>query len=432
MPHPCSPPELDPRTLPPGTPLIELLTAAHRLGPVAALRLGDQSVVLVTGPEEVCQVLATGSARFTKRAHRARALLGDGLISATGEPWKRQRRRLQPYFTAVGLRSAARHITAAADRLAGHWSALAAAEATTDVGDDMRFFALDTIWRVLTGTAIDPHSAERFSAIATVVAALPTVGATSGQDTDPTVAPLLARIDRAAYELIETTREQLRSTPPTGARRGLLHDLLTPGPDDKCAYADTLIRDELVTLIVAGHETTATALTWLHLLLHRHPRWRAWALARGPEGSPARQEACQALISETLRLYPPIWLIPRYVPDDGRGATLGQYLIPSGTRVLTCPYLTQRSPELFPDPDSFDPARFLPGRRLAHGAHHPFGIGPRACLGQQFALREMRAVLEVLLPYAPHFTADPPSCRFASTLLPEGDLKAVVRRASPE
>ncbi|WP_050371818.1 cytochrome P450 [Streptomyces acidiscabies] len=404
--------------------LIDLLRSAQRAGPVTGLELDGQQVVLVTGAEQVRALLVDGSARFTKRSHRARVLLGDGLISVSGEPWKRQRRRLQGYFTGVGLRACAPHIRAAARRTAARWADLAARDdATTDVGEDMRFFALDAIWRVLTGRELDEATSRRLATIDDVVAALPTMG--TDPATDARLAQRLAGIEEVAREVIAAARE----TP--GAARGILHDLLDPALADASGpYPEDLVRDELITLVVAGYETTATALTWLHLLLDAHPQWRAWALAGGAPGTPQRHRALQALISETLRLYPPVWLLPRHAETGG---PLGAYAVEPGTHVLACPYLTQRDADRVPDPDAFDPTRFMGGERPAHDTHLPFGLGPRVCLGRQFALLEMETLLAALLPHhVPDFEVPVSGAVFAATLRPRGPLTAVIRSADTD
>ncbi|MDJ1137322.1 cytochrome P450 [Streptomyces iconiensis] len=386
------------------TALIDHLYAAWQRGPVSPLSLGSsgtQDAVLVTGAEDVLRVLVHDAALYTKRSHRARALLGEGLITATGEPWKRQRRALQAHFTTVGVRRYEQHISAAAQHIARHWDACAAERVPTDVGEDMRYFALDTIWRLLTGSPLDARTAGELAAVDTVVAALPTT-ASSGAAESEDLAPELARVDAAAYRAIA----QARQAAPA-AKTGILHELLD--------YPDQLIRDELVTLVVAGHETTATTLTWLQLLLDRNPGWREWALREGPSGH-------QALISEALRLYPSIWLIPRYALAT---TELGGQRVGEGTRVLVCPYLTHRDPALWPAPTSFDPRRFAEKPRP--GTFHPFGVGARACLGQHFSMREMQTLLEALLPHhVPHFTTPHPAPVFAATLRPDGPLPATL------
>ncbi|MFD5142737.1 cytochrome P450 [Streptomyces sp. NPDC058401] len=423
-------PELDPsvveRWSAGGGRLVELLAeVCGRLGGVGAFRLGDDGpagrpTVLVTGPEAIQHVLALHPRRYVKRSHRARLLVGDGVLSATGEAWKRQRRLLQSQFTGTGMRRYEQRIAGAARTAAGRWAAYERTGEVFDVGEEMRRFALDTIWRSLTGHPLDEDTDRELGSVAAVVAALPTLPADSA-DAGEAVAADLARIDAVARQAIAAARRG--SAGPDGP--GLLH-LLVEASAERPEYTDRLIRDELVTLLVAGHETTATTLTWLYLLLDRNPEARAWALAAGGEGSAERREAIQALISETLRLYPSAWILPRHAVEDD---VLGGYFVEAGTDVVVCPYLAHRDPVLWPDPERFDPRRFTAagGRPSVPGAYVPFGIGPRACLGLQFALRESTLLLEHLLPHrGPVFRSVPEAAAYSITVRPDGPTPATL------
>ncbi|MFI9273295.1 cytochrome P450 [Kitasatospora sp. NPDC052896] len=422
---PPPPPELDPcairRWREEGGELIDLLTRARALGGVSTLRLGPTPTVLVTDPGAIQHVLAQHADRYVKRSHRLRALLGDGVLSASGEPWKKQRRFLQAHFTGQGIRRFERQMQDAARRTAERWAHAARTGQVRDIGEDLRFFSLDTIWRSLTGHQVDEDTYRQLQVTDTVFAALPPFPpANAGPQPDLTAG--LAEIDAVAAGAIA----HARANPPGPDGPGLLHTLLAAAAEHP-EYTERLIRDELVTLLVAGYETTATTLSWLYLLLAEHPEQRAWALAAGPAGSPARAEAVRALISETLRLYPAAWLMPRYATEDD---TLAGHRIEAGSSILTCPYLTHRDPLLWPDPDHFRPRRFLgtDHRPTQPGAYYPFGIGPRACLGMQFALREMTVLLDHLLPAftpAPRTTV-PARAVFAITVHPDGPIPATI------
>ncbi|GAA0317092.1 cytochrome P450 [Streptomyces polychromogenes] len=418
-------PELDPaeveRWRAEGGELIDLLARAReRHGGVTAVRLGPRPTVLVTGPEAVQHVLALRPDRYVKRSHRARLLIGDGVLAATGEAWKRQRRLLQSQFTGTGMRRYERRIAGAARAAAGRWEGYAHTGEVFDLGEEMRHFALDTIWRSLTGHPLDPVTARELASVAAVVAALPQLPADAVEARD-LVARDLARIDAVAREAVTAAR---RGEPgPDGP--GLLQ-VLVDASRERPEYTDRLVRDELVTLLVAGHETTATTLTWLYLLLDRYPGAREEALAAGGEGSPARREAVQALVSETLRLYPSAWILPRYTAEAD---TVAGYAVEADSDVLVCPYLTHRDPGLWPDPERFDPRRFTDGGRRpgGTGAYLPFGIGPRACLGTQFALRESTALLEALLPsHVPVLSSVPRGATYSITVRPDGPTPATL------
>lgn len=418
-------PELDPALVGQwqagGGDLIDLFAQAReRLGGVAAFRLGPRPTVLITAPEAVQHVLALHPGRYVKRSHRARLLIGDGVLAATGDAWQRQRRLLQAQFTGRGMRRYEQRITAAARTTAARWAEYARTGRVFDVGDEMRRFALDTIWRALTGHPLDPARERELAAVPAVVAALPSLPA-DGAAAQGEVAAELARIDAVTSRAIAAARDAAAG--PDGP--GLLHVLLDAA-ETRPEYTDRLIRDELVTLMVAGHETTATTLTWLYLLLDQNPEAREQALAAGPEDSPERRQAIQALVHETLRFYPSAWILPRCAAEDD---TLSGYEIEAGTDVLVCPYLTHRDPELWEDPARFDPSRFTtPGRRPTDpGSYYPFGVGPRACLGLQFALRESTTLLEHLLPlHIPSFNSTPPKAAYSITVRPDGPTPAVL------
>lgn len=404
-----------------GGELVELLTQVReRLGGIAAFRLGPTPTVLVTDPQAVQQVLAQYPERYVKRSHRARVLVGDGVLAATGAAWKRQRRLLQSQFTGTGMRRYEQRIIGAARTTAARWEGYARTGETFDVGREMRRFALDAIWRSLTGHAVDDGTERELAAVAAVGAALPTLPA-DVTDARGAVAADLARIDAVARRAIDAARDGAAG--PDGP--GLLHVLIDAATEHP-EYTDRLIRDELVTLLAAGHETTATTLTWLYLLLDQDPGAREQALAAGGEGSAERRKAIRALVHETLRLYPSAWILPRHATEDG---TLAGYTVEAGTDILVCPYLTHRDPGLWRDPERFDPRRFIePDGRPTHpGGYLPFGIGPRACLGLQFALRESTALLERLLPaHTLTFRSTPAKAEFGITVRPDGPTPAFV------
>ncbi|WP_369394349.1 cytochrome P450 [Streptomyces sp. CG1] len=378
--------------------------------------------VLVTGPQAVQHVLARHPEWYVERSHRARLLIGDGVLSGTGAAWKQQRRLLQGRFTGTGMRRYERRITEAARTTAERWAGYARTGQTFDVGLEMRRFALDAIWRSLTGHPLDDRTDRELAAVGAVAAALPTLPA-DATDAREAIAADPARIDAVARHAIEAAR----SGPAGPDGPGLLH-VLTEAATERPEYTDRLIRDELVTLLMAGHETTATTLTWLYLLLDRYPAAaREAAVAAGGEGPVQRRQAIQALVHETLRLYPSAWILPRYATEDD---TLAGYAIAAGTDILVCPYLTHRDPKLWPEPEQFDPRRFMtPDGRPAHpGAYFPFGVGSRACLGLQFALRESSVLLEHLLPaYNPAFRSTPTKAAYGITVRPDGPTPAPLK-----
>ncbi|GAV44541.1 cytochrome P450 [Streptomyces acidiscabies] len=395
-----------------GASVIELLGRAQRLGPVSGIRLGDRPVVLVTGAEEVRHVLARHPERYVKRSHRLRPLLGDGVLTVDGEAWRGQRRLFQPKFTVQGVRRYERAMRDAVEDVARSWGESARSGRPRDLVADMRRFTIDVIWRATTGLPLDDTTHRQLLAAARIVAAISALGAA-----DPThLSADLAEVDAAAERAVAAAR--------ANGDPGILDALLDAVelPD----LGGRLVRDNFVTFLVAGYETTAATLSWLLLLLHEHPEHREWALAQGPAGSPARTAAIRALISETLRLYPAALLMFRNATEDD---VLAGCRIEADATVALCAYLTHRDPELWPEPEKFVPQRFHgEAPRPALGTYYPLGLGPRTCLGAQFTLQEMSFLAEALLP-AFEFTVvgERPEPAFDVTIRPGGPMVATVR-----
>ncbi|WKU48986.1 cytochrome P450 [Streptomyces sp. VNUA116] len=403
-----------------GGELIDLLRRAHALGPVSLLQLGPKPAVLLTDPAGIQHVLALNPDRYPKRSHRARALLGDGVLTAAGELWKRQRRLLQSHFTVQATRRFTSAMHDAARHIATQWSHSADSGQARDITADMRFYALDVIWRALTGHGATADTLRILSALDVILTALPVLPPPDGHQ--PDLGGHLTTIHHIVDAAIAEARGT--ATPPGGP--ALLHSLIRAA--DEQSWPDNLIRDEVMTLLVAGQETTANTLAWLFLLLGQHPDERDRALRAGSAGGADRNRAFQALVSETLRLYPVAWLLPRHATEDD---VVAGHRVRAGTTVLACPYLTHRDPALWPEPERFLPGRFTAGhdRPTRPGAYYPFGLGPRACLGAQFALREAATLLEHLLPaYAATPDAAPADAAFGITISPAIAVRATITR----
>ncbi|MFI8767625.1 cytochrome P450 [Streptomyces sp. NPDC053792] len=395
-----------------GAPLVDLLRQAHTPGRLTGFRRGGRAAVLVTEPRHVHQVLGVGGDRFVKRSHRARPLIGDGMLTATGEAWRSQRRLLQAMFTGRGIQRWEHHITGAAARVVDRWAERARGGEPTDIAEDVQFFTVDTIWRSLTGRPLDRETYVDLAAVQDIVAALPAdVGGANALP--PEVDAALGALDARMFRALADARARHR---PDGGGVSVLDRLLDAAETDP-AYTDRLIRDELVTLLVAGYESSARTLTWAFILLDGHPEVM--------ERAAGDARTVEAVLGETLRLYPTGWLLPRYSPA---GETLDGWAIPAGTDLLVCPYLTHRDPEVWPEPEAFDPGRFPARSPLPPGAYLPFGIGPRACLGTRFAMREMEELLGALLArFTVEVTEPAGEPVFGLNLRPAGPLHARVR-----
>jgi cytochrome P450 len=420
-----------------GPALFDVLTQASAMADLSSFRVGDERVYVVIRPEHVVSVLAEKASIYSKHGHRASRLLGQGLVSSTGELWSRQRRLLQPQFTAVGIRPYTDRMVAAAQRRAGVWQAAADAGTEVELAEEMRLYALDTIWRAIFSEPLDMPTERILAAIDRAVDSVPTeaqfLGRAAGR-----AGPGEQEFARAIEELDELIYRAMSRHEADGAKSA--DDLLSvlragPGTSRK------QIRDELVTALIAGHETTARGLAWTLHYLKCHPHWEREVLAElaghtaAPDANPAQPSylpVLTAFLSEVMRMYPPVWVYPRRTTAEER---LGGWVIPAGSHVVLSPYFTQRHPEFWLAPDAFRPERFLPGSKepQAKGAYLPFGIGERACIGKQFAMAELKILLAELLP---RFELDgmpssPVSPIFRTTLRPDLPVRMrVVRRSA--
>lgn len=389
-----------------------LLRARRQLGDVFAFKVGLRRRLFVAHPEHVQRVLVDNHANYRKHSvyRKMRPLLGDGLLTSDGASWLRQRRLIQPVFHRARIAAFGDVMARSAlDMVERRWRKVAASADALDVAGEMMRLTLTIVGRTLFSADVSGeaervgralgislrHANGRMRAVVDLPERFPTPS---------NLRFLRARreLDDVIYGLIgERRRLGLESAP-----RDLLTLLLqAQDADTGEGMSDRQIRDEAMTLFLAGHETTANALSWALVLLSRNPAARRsleeevdavlGGLAPGAGDLP-RLGFTRRVIEETLRLYPPAWAIGRRSlgPDE-----LGPFEVPAGTDVLISPLVTQRHPAFWEDPEGFDPDRFLPER--ASGRHRfaylPFGGGPRLCIGNSFAMMEAQIVLATLV-----------------------------------
>jgi cytochrome P450 len=410
-----------PRTLPPGPrgyPWLGVLPQMRRdslgflsamvrtYGDIVTLPFGPVRVYLLCHPEHVTYVLQEHAPNYGKSRFSAqvRPLLGQGLATSDGALWRMQRRLVQPAFHRERLAALAGTITTATQAMLARWAAHAAAGTALDMLAEMTRVTGEVIVRALFGTAL-PEAVGRtmFTDFTTVTgylrthmltltpwsAWLPTPGRRQFQ-------AALARLDHLVWHHIQARRQQ------EGDQGDLLALLLAArDPATGEGMAPQQLRDEVMTLLFAGHETTALALTWTWYLLACHPEvaerlWRdVTAVLAGRMPTVAdlpHLPYTRMVLEEAMRLYPPAWMIAR----AARAAdVIGGYPIPAGTTVFLSPYLTHRHPAVWAEPEQFDPDRFGAERAAARapGAYFPFAAGPRACLGAPLAMMEAQLIV---------------------------------------
>jgi cytochrome P450 len=347
-------------------------------------------LLMIHAAEDIRRVLATNRGNYVKGLgfDRVRILLGDGLITSDGEQWARQRAMMQPMFHRRVMVHLASSIAASNDALLAHWEASADRGLPVNVTEGMSTMTLEIVLRSIFGRDLDRLVAETGSNPFDLVA----------QDSarDLRFAYRFRSLTRLVAGLIERRRREADEHHDFVAMLMAARDRSTGAP-----MSERELIDEIMTLIVAGHETTATGLNWTWYLLSQHPEAEARLHAELdalPEQHPLELAAsgdmpvARAIVDEALRMYPPVWVFTRRALEAD---TLGGFPVPAGTNVILPTYVIHRHPRYWREPDAFRPERFEQGGegQSASFAYLPFGAGPRRCLGDGFAIYEMLANL---------------------------------------
>jgi cytochrome P450 len=384
---------------------IRFLERLHdRYGDVARFRIGPRRLYLLAHPDQVRDVLVTRHRNFIKsRAlQRARVILGQGLLTSEGEMHLRQRRMAQPAFHRERIAALGETMVAYAARAGAGWRP----GAELDMAREMNRLTLAIAGKTLFGADVEREADEIGAALNDALNAFKRLTNPLGAILDRLPLPQTLRVWRASERLDATIYRMIEERRRSGEDRGDLLSMLLAARDeegDGGAMTDLQLRDEALTLFLAGHETTANALAWSWHLLALNPAAEARlhaevdALGEAPPRADdlARLPFTRAVLAESMRLYPPAWAIGRQ-PLEAFEA--GGYRVRAGTVVLMSPWVTHRDPRWFPDPERFDPDRWTPENeaKLPRYAYFPFGGGPRKCIGEGFAWTEGILVLATL------------------------------------
>lgn len=421
-------------------PLSFLAEVAVRYGSTVAFPVPGAPVLLVNDPDDARHILQTRARDWEKKTVQYGALArltGPGLLATSEPTWLQHRRTAAPAFHHQRLAAISDRVRAAADgAIAATFSRPGRAEdEPVDIAGFTHRASLDVVGRALFATDLSEHAqllVEATSKAADLVvrlgrSVLPTA------EWAPTPTSLRLRSTRRRLETITTDLidDRRARTGAGGAAEDddLLGLLLDSGLDDD------QIRYELITMVVAGHETVAAAMSWTLMLLAEHPDVqqrvraelvaapRAVSLADSREARPFTR----AVVDEALRLYPPAWVISRRTRREDTIAGVG---VPAGTMAIISPWVMQRRPDLWPEPLEFRPERFLHETGRADG-YLPFGQGPRLCIGRELALGEMVVMLARLLStwrveLPPGWSRPRPDARLA--VHPRGGMPLLVRR----
>ncbi|MFG2907083.1 cytochrome P450 [Kitasatospora sp. NPDC048286] len=358
-------------------------------GDLVRLRLGPLRAYVVCHPELVHRMLADDHT-FDKGGPllaKAREVVGNGLATCPAAVHRRQRRMLQPAFHRERLPG---HAALMAEEIAGATARWHDGD-VIDVPAAMHRLSTAVTARCLFAAHERAGSPPVHRSMDVVTHGLARRLLLPLPDADRLPTPGNRRLRRARQDLRETTRRLIADHRATGTdRHDLLSTLLAATDEDGLGLSDAEIHEQVLSFLLAGVETTAATLSWAWTLLAANPAVRGRLHAELDtvlDGRPARHEDLPALpltariVSETLRLYPPPWILSRTATTD---AELGGHRIPAGTTLLFSPYLLHRRADLFPRPHRFDPDRWLTTASPAPGTYTPFGLGARRCIGDDF------------------------------------------------
>ncbi|WKK22976.1 cytochrome P450 [Streptomyces olivoreticuli] len=384
---------------------LEFLTSLPALGDLVELRIGTKQAFLPCHPELVQKVLLNARVYDTGGPvkEKARPILGNGLITSDWADHRRQRRMVQPAFHPARIATYAGVMHEECAAHAATWEA----GKPVDISDAMQGLTARITARALFSTEMAPHS------VAEIQRSLPVmVEGAYRRAVDPT--GLLAKLPLAANREFDAALGRLHALIDgivgdyrrTGEDRGDLLSALLAARDDEDGgqMSDQEVHDQVITLLLAGVETTASALTWAWHLLAAHPEAERRLHAEVDEVLAGRTPTyadvpklayTQRVFTETLRLYPPAWMYTRMTTED---TELGGHRLRTGTDILISPYVIHRMPGLFADPEDFDPDRWLPERAkdVTRGSYLPFGAGSRKCIGDVFGMTEATLALAAL------------------------------------
>jgi cytochrome P450 len=376
------------------------LDVARNYPDLASFRFGPRRIFLASNPDLIEQVLVTDARHYIKHfgARMYKPVLGNGLVTSEGDFWLRQRKLSQPAFLKNRVISYAPMMGELTRQMLARWRPGQAVDIHFEFSTLTSAIALKTLF------GLDDYEdretfvsalrqaffmlSEKFRSLVRVPLWIPTLR-------NLRLKKAIAHLDHVLNGFIASGKA--RAEPG----EDLLSRLLQARDDDGSKMTDRQLRDEAMTLYLAGHETTALTLSWSWLLLAQNPRveeklvaeWQRVLAGRTPTAEDLPNlPYTDAVITEAMRVYPPVYLIGREATCD---LELGGYRVPRGTTVFMSQWANHRDPRYFPDPEKFLPERWENGlaRRLPKYAYYPFGGGPRICIGNAFALMEAAILL---------------------------------------
>lgn len=386
-------------------PLAMMIAMTRDYGDIAHYQIGPQHLFFLNHPDLIRDVLVTNQKNFHKSRglERARRLLGNGLLTSEGDFHLRQRRLVQPAFHRQRVAAYATTMTDFAVRTRSQWTD----GQTLDMHVEMMHLTLGVVAKTLYDADVGSEAEEIGHAITNAFESFNYAMLPLTEYLDKLPLPAVRRFNAARDRLDKTIYRMIDERRKSGEDRGDLLSMLLMAHDtegDGTGMSDTQLRDEAMTIFLAGHETTANALTWTWYLLSQNPEAEARLHAELDSALGGRLPVYEDLaqlpytrmvIAESMRLYPPAWAIGRRALHRFEA---GGYTIPARSVVLMSQYIMHRDPRFFPDPERFDPERWTPEAQAARPkfSYFPFGGGARVCIGEQFAWMESILLLATL------------------------------------
>jgi cytochrome P450 len=396
-------------------PLSAVFEISDACGDIARLRFPVKPYTghLLRHPDHVRHVLIDNVKNYGKQTRgyqKLRDILGSGLVTSEGDFWKRQRRIANPAFHRERVAHFGQVMVRCTTEMLDGWAPRIAKGETFDVSREMMRVTLRIIGLTMLSTDVEERSSVVAEAIDQLVHIV--IRRVNNLLDWPERLPTAENrhYDRARRALDRVVNDVIAERRRTGEQKDDLLSMLMSARDPETgeAMSDAQLRDEVMTVFLAGHETTANTLSWTLYFLSLHPDAARKMLSevrdvlgdRPPTlGDLEKLVYTEQVIKESMRLRPPAWFISRSVVEDD---VLGGYRIPKDSMVLISPYLTHRDPRFWPNPEGFDPQRFTPEEEAKRPkcSYFPFLVGPRKCIGEAFAMLEARLILATVVQRA--------------------------------
>ena len=376
------------------TTLLNLQNIQKKYGNIVTIKnKNGRSALFINDPSEIHQILVRNYNRYAKGPgfERIEMLLGSGLIVSNGDTWRRARTMIQPSFSRQNIHKLIMQMIKCTKSRSIKWKRAATSKSTLNITQEMGAFALELILLSIFGDDYEDMIVKNGSN--------PFAFLSEDSVRDLTVVMKMRKLRTFILEIITRRRQ---------SKANNQYDFLSMYVEAKDkngrTFSDKELIDEIVTLIIAGYETSAGTLNWAWYLISQHPLVETLLLSESAKIIPEidsinfesinQMKYTQWVIEETLRLYPPVWLFSRKSLKED---TLTEYDIPPDTDIYFSPYILHRTEKFWMNPNNFDPSRFGSDDKEFKKSYYPFSLGPRRCLGEYFSFLEMKIHLGILI-----------------------------------